>query len=283
MAIKTNMKSLQPRRQVYKREIQLLSRGFSAPQAWPDGKITVFPWDSDIDAFIMEQTKKEHGNLLYDIISKVCNLNGASVDQFVWGEVNMVLLLSRALQFNGIVEYNSYCPFCSSTAKETIKIPDELSPVGQKEVGYPGYDEVTLPDCGDVVRIRPLLVKDQKKIEDRAKDVLWQGYTERHLSIFLPVIAVGGGPIESLEEVAQWYNALTPNDARFLEEQESDLMPHLDNRIPHKCDKCQRNFNHILTFDQEFFRSRSRGRTTPPLEKDVSVSVGGQGVSDKPA
>jgi hypothetical protein len=46
MPIKTNMKSLQPRRQVYKRELNLLSKGFSAPKAWPEGKITIYPWDS---------------------------------------------------------------------------------------------------------------------------------------------------------------------------------------------------------------------------------------------
>lgn len=284
MAIKTNMKSLQPRRLTYKREITLLSRGFSAPQAWPDGKITVFPWDSDVDAYLLEQTKQtDKGPLLYGIIEKVCNLNGASVDQFVWGEVNALLLLARALQFNGIVEYESNCPYCGSTANETIKIPDELQPVGEKEKGYPGWDEITLPDCNDVVRIRPLLVKDQKKIDQRAKDELWAKFTERHLQIFLPVISVGDGAVDNLEEISIWYSALTPNDARYLEEKENELAPHLDSRIPHKCDKCLRKFYHTLTFDQEFFRSGSRGRLKPPLEKNVSSSVGGEGIPSQPA
>lgn len=282
MAIITNMKNLQPRRQVYKREIKLLSRGFSAPTAWPDGKITVFPWDSDVDAFIMEKTKSESGNLLFDILEKVCNLNGASVDDFVWGEVNAVLLLSRALQFNGVVDYKSQCPFCHDVASETITIPDELAPSGEKQPGYPGWDEITLPECLDVVRIRPLLVRDQKKIENRGKDNLWANFTERHLQILLPIMSVNGGAPDNIEEVANWYNALSPEDARFLEEKEVELAPHLNNKIPHKCGKCQQHFDHILTFDQKFFRSRSRGRTQPPLEKDVSSGMGTkQGISNK--
>ncbi len=282
MAIKTNMKDLRPRKQVYKREIQLLSRGFSAPTAWPDGKLTVFPWDSDVDAYLMEQTKAGKGNLLYGILEKVCNLNGATVDQFVFSEINAILLLSRALQFSGTIEYESTCPFCRNTEREVIQVPQELQPIGEKPSGYKGFDEIVLPECVDHVCIRPLLVADHKKIEDRAKSN-WNLFSERHLQILLPVISVNDGKPDTIEELASWYNALSPEDAKFLEVQESELSPHLNTKIPHQCKECSRVFYHSLMFDQEFFRQRSGGLTKPSLAQNVLTGVGWEGTTDQPA
>jgi hypothetical protein len=258
MPIKTNMKSLQPRRQAFKREIQLLSKGFSAPEAWPEGKITVFPWDSDVDAYLMEKVNKGgRGNLLYGILEKVCNLNGASVDKFVFSEINGILLFSRALRFNGPVEYDSHCPHCHSTDKESIKIPEELSPIGEKEVGYKGMDSITLPGCKDVITLRPLLVADQKKIEDRAKNE-WKSVPERVAQIVYPIVDINGGRPDTIEELITYYEALSPDDCIYLEEQEIALTPHLDTKIPHKCKECGKDFYHTLMFDQEFFRPGSR-------------------------
>lgn len=282
MPIKTNMTSLKPRRQAYKKEIQLLSKGFSAPQAWPEGRITVYPWDSEIDAFLLDQTKHGKGNLLYGILERVCHLNGASVDQFVFSEINTVLLLSRAIQFDGIIEYESSCPFCKATDREKIQVPHELEPIAEKAANYPGYDDITLPDCKDVVRIRPLLVKDHKKIEDRLETEGWQDYTQRHLEIYLPIVAVNGGTPDNMDEVANYYQALSPNDARFLEEQESALSPRLDNRIPHQCKKCSKTFFHTLMFDQEFFRPRGGGQPAPASKENVRAGVGREGVQPKP-
>jgi hypothetical protein len=284
MPIKTNMKSLQPRRQVYKKEMTLLSKGFSAPKSWPGGKITVFPWDSEVDAFLLEQSKTGgKGNLLYGILEKVCDMNGASVDQFVFSEINSILLVARAIQFDGTIEYESVCPYCKTTDREIIQIPHELAPIGEKAEGYVGHDEITLPDCKDVVCIRPLLVRDQKKIESR-NDNAWLNYSDRKLQILLSLVSVNDGAPDNLEEADQWYDALSPTDARSLEEKQVDLSPRLDNRLPHKCKQCAREFFHTLLFDQEFFRPGSTGQPAPAFEKDVRAGVGReQRVSNRPA
>jgi hypothetical protein len=274
MAIKTNMTNLQPRKQVYKREIQLLSRGFSAPQAWPNGKITVFPWDTSVDQFLVDQTKGGSGNLLFGLLEKVCNLNGAHVDQFVASEIQSILLLSRAIQYDGCMDYDSHCPFCHTVARESIKIPDELAPIGEKPDRYPGYDDITLPHCKDVVRIRPLLVKDHKKMDELLRNDTANGLDKRQLQVLLAIVSINDGSPDNLDEVNIWYEALSPEDALFLQEKQVELSPHLENRIPHRCGECQRTFYHILTFEQEFFRSRSGGNARPPLEKDVHPGVG---------
>jgi hypothetical protein len=46
MAINTNLKSLTPRREAYKRTVTLISSGYYAPQSFPGGQVVVFPWDS---------------------------------------------------------------------------------------------------------------------------------------------------------------------------------------------------------------------------------------------
>jgi hypothetical protein len=274
MPIKTNMKDLQPRRQAYKREMTLLSKGFSAPRAWPGGKITVFPWDSEVDAYVLDQAKSNaSGNLLYGMLERVVDMNGANVDQFVFSEINSILLVSRSIQFDGTIEYESVCPFCSARDRELIQIPHELAPIGEKPADYPGHDEITLPDCKDVVRIRPLLVKDQKRIEVRDSDALLK-FSDRKLQILFSLVTVNDGQPDNVDEAAEWYDALSPTDARFLEEKQVDLSPRLDNRLPHKCKKCTRDFYHTLLFDQEFFRPGGQRQPATAPEKDVRAGVG---------
>lgn len=273
MPIKTNMKSLQPRRQAYKREVTLLSKGFSAPRAWPGGKLTVFPWDSEVDAYVLDQAKaNSQGNLLYGMLERCCDMNGAHVDQFVFSEISAILLVARSIQFDGTIEYESVCPYCATRDREIIKVPDELAPIGEKSTDYPGYDEITLPECKDVVRIRPLLVKDQKKIETREDSML--AYSDRKLQILFSIVSVGDGTPDNVEEAAAWYDALSPTDARYLEEKQVDSSPRLDTRLPHKCKKCTREFFHTLQFDQEFFRPGGQGQPAPAPEKDVRTGVG---------
>lgn len=254
MPIKTNMKSLTPRRQVFKREITLISHGFSNPVAWPGGKLVVFPWDSSIDEFLVEGARKmNRQELVYGLLQKVCDLNGAKVDDFVADEIQTVLLVSRSLATEGDVRYNAECPACRAIKTESIKIPDELVKVGEKSTDYPGYDDITLPRCADVLRIRPLLVKDERIIEDRSTEQR-KIVSDMELRIIMPIITVNDSKPDNLEDIVTYYRALHPEDAKFLESEQRRLSPHLDTNIGHICDACGRKFFQILNFDQEFFR-----------------------------
>jgi len=261
MAIRTNMTSLAPRREQFKKVITLLSGGAGDRIAWKDGKLTVFPWDSSIDDFILSAARKGGGrNLLFDVCEQVCDLNGGSLDNFYSDELNMVLLTSRSLTTDGYVLYKSNCPNpgCGAQADEKIKVPDELEPVAVKAADWSGYDLITLPHCGDMVQIRPLQLRDEKILLDRKADqraIL----PDSILRILMHVEAVGisketlGKP-DTLEQLTIWYNALHPKDSKFLDEQERAHAPHLNTAIPHRCSACGKEFTHILSFDQDFFR-----------------------------
>jgi len=256
--IKTNLKDLQPRREKYKQVITLLSRGFTDPKAWPGGKLTVYPWDSQVDTWLMEEYRRSSDSkagLLHRALTKVCDLNGGSSDNFVASEVETVLLVSRAIRNANVVEYTSPCPACRWENISTISIPDELEKVGTKSSDYPGYDIITLPDSKDEVAMRPLLIKDEKFIETRTVEDR-EAVSDDVLYTILPIITVGGGKPETKEEIVQWYLALSPDDAKYLEEQQKQLTPHLNTLIPHECDKCKHPYKHKLSFDQEFFRPR---------------------------
>jgi hypothetical protein len=97
MPIRTNLKSMTPRREAYKREITLLSRGYTDPVHWPEGKLTVYPWDSEIDEWMLENARKlSKEELIFNLLEKCCNLNGGKVADFVADEIYLVLLVSRA-------------------------------------------------------------------------------------------------------------------------------------------------------------------------------------------
>lgn len=254
MAIITNLKSLTPRRQAYRREITLMSKGFSNPKAWPGGKLIVYPWDNRIDEIVLNLGRKaDVSELMYTVLANVCDLNGASVDDFVLTEMETVFLVARSIAGGGTIGYEAVCPFCRHTARESIQVPEELARCGEKAEGYPGFDTFTLPDCADVVAARPLLIRDNKVIETRLKEPTNQ-LTELQLRTITPIVSVNNGRPDTAEEAAIWFDALSPADATFLEQQVTGLSPRLDNKIPHTCDRCQHEFSQTLHFNQKFFR-----------------------------
>ena len=261
MAIRTNLVSMVPRKEKFKKVIQLLSRGAGNPTAWPEGKLTIFPWDSSVDDFILNAARKGGGrNILFDVMERICDLNGASLDDFYSDEVNTVLLVSRSLANDGVILYKSTClnPACGVVSDEQIKVPDELEPVAEKAENWPGFDVIKLPVCGDCVQIRPLQIRDEKILLARKADKK-AAVSDTVLRIVMHVQAVGTdkdsmGKPETLEELVTWYSALHPKDSKYLDEQERAHSPHLNTAIPHQCETCGKEFAHTLTFDQDFFR-----------------------------
>lgn len=248
------MQSKTPRRQAFKKAITLPSHGFSSPKTWPGGKITVYPWDSDIDEFLIEQSRKTtRQQLVYGLLGKLCDLNGAKVDDFVADEVQIILLVARALSTEGIVTYTSECPACGAKSQEKVKVPDDLQVVGEKKDDYPGYDDVPLPICKDVIRLRPLLVKDEQLIEGRTPDQKTK-VSDARLRTMLPIVTINDSKADSLDELLEYMNVLHPTDLKTLESKEKELSPHLNANFRHKCADCGKLFDHALSFDQDFFR-----------------------------
>ena len=256
MPIKSNLKSLAPRRQTYKQEITLLSHGYTNPTAWPDGRITIYPWDNSIEQWLLENVRKiGKQELVYGLLRLCCDLNGGAIDDFIVEEINVVLLVSRALSIDGKVTYTSSCPFCGHKKQETIEVPAELEKVGEKQSNYPGFDVISLPVVQDTVKIRPLLVRDEKMVINRTEDIKKQ-VPDAELRTLMRVITINDSAPDTLEELVTWYRALHPKDANYLEDQGRKITPHLNTVIPHACDdpECGKRFTHPLSFDQEFFR-----------------------------
>jgi len=282
MAIKSNMTSLLPRRQAYAKQWKLLSGGYVDRKAFPNGMITVYPWDTEVDNYLVNATATGEQNVLYGVLERVCNLNGCPIGQFVFSEVITILLLSRAAGDGGAIRYMSDCPGCRHQEEETIKVPEELEPLAEKPPEYPGFDLVTLPDCKDKVAIRPLQIDDEKYVSERPADQR-KNLDDGLLRKLLPVVAVNDGKPDTLEELLAWYLALSPADARHLSEQEELLSPQLNRRIPHRCSKCGTHFFHMLNFNERFFRRGSQGKSWHTLAENVGNGSVGKGVPPGPA
>lgn len=254
MPIKTNMTNMTPRRQQYKREITLLSKGHTSPQAWPKGKITVFPWDHTIDNFFLEENRRgaSKNELLFTLVEKLTDLNGAPIDDFPADEVNTVLMVARSIGHEKVT-YKTRCPLCNCEMTESISVPDELEKVGEKPEEWPGYDEITLPDCKDVVQLRILTVKDEKIVQNR-KPEQRREISDSDLRTLMPIVSINESTPDTMEELQLYFSALSPADATFLIEQQRQLSPHLNTSIPEKCDDCKHQFVQVLSFDRIFFR-----------------------------
>jgi hypothetical protein len=256
MAIKSNMKALTPARLRLKQDITLLSHGFSAPEAFPDGKCTVYPWDSTVDEVVLDLAGKglSDETILFDLLPKLADLNGCPSDKFVFGDVNTVLLVSRALSRNSKIVYDFECPKCKGKEKSSLMIPEQLEKKGEKSKEYPGYDIVTLPICGDVVKMRPLLVGDARGIVSR-NQASKSKISDKVMDMVAGIVAVNDTQADSLDELHTYYLALHPQDLAYLELQKNEITPHLSTTIKHQCAKCQHVVDHALPINTEFFRS----------------------------
>lgn len=266
MAIKTNLKSFESSRNKFKQEITLLSHGYASPKSFPDGVITVYPWDSSIDDWLVKRGRKgDKKMLMFELLKQVCDLNGCPLDSFILGDVNTVLLVSRAIANENVIVYDAVCPYCRASTKERLKIPDQLVKVGEKSSDYAGYDDVTLPLSSDAVRIRPLTVADEKILINRTPEEQ-DKVSDRVAHILAPILAVSNDikaletcKVDNLVEVLRWYEALHPKDKAYLEDSEDTLYPHLDQKLDHRCDACNKPFQFVLQLDQDFFRPESPG------------------------
>jgi hypothetical protein len=271
--IKTNLQDMMPAREKYSRTITLLSKGFSNPKAWPGGQITIFPWDSEIDRWLARKgnTDGSEYRILWTLAEKLISLNGASIDDFVVGELQMVLMLARAIRHNNTVMYTAACPQCGAKEKAHVQVPDDLRRQGEKAADYPGFDIITMPQCKDIVKIRPLLVRDVKKIEHSERQKLLPASIGTETAQLLAhILEVGvGGRVETLEEVLTWYRALHPQDSAFLEEQIDERTPQMDSRVKHRCDRCGTEYQWSLATDVQFFRGSSTPEPSTAVENPV--------------
>lgn len=254
MAIKTNLTDLTPARERFRKEVTLLSHGYYAQDKLPDGRITIYPWDSKVDDWLLERGKTgNRETILYDAISKVCALNGLPVTSLLVSDAMTIMMVSRSMQHNFQVQYTAVCPMCRAKEEATIVVPDQLGRVGEKKADYPGFEDVLLEASKDLVSVRPLTINDEYAIVQRDPSMR-KNITDRTARVYAAVVAVNGGSPDDINEIDTWYNALPPSDVVALREAVNNAEPKLDTRIKHVCDSCGSSFVYNLDINIDFFR-----------------------------
>jgi hypothetical protein len=259
MPIKTKLVDLTPAKDRFRSKIKLLSGGYSDRETFKDGEISVYPWDAEVSEWFQERSRKVSGvGLTRDILARLTGIKPEKMGKFVASEALLVLLVARALVTQHKLSYEASCPHCGRVQPvESVTVPDDLGRKGEKAADYPGYDDITLPDSQDVIRIRPLVMDDELSITSRtaAQRAKASDGVARTLAA---IVAVGGGVPDSVEELVNYYRALSPVDVQFLEQSLDDLAPQLDSRIQHVCSFCAKPFEHELSLDASFFRPMRR-------------------------
>ena len=275
MPIKTNLKDLKPAKDRFSRKIQLLSKGYFAPNAFPDGLITVYPWDTQVGEWFASQARKQgqSANLIYDVIPKIAALGECKLDSFIASEALLVLLVSRSILHNDSVTFEAACPHCGHRQHETIQVPGQLQKQGEKPDGYPGWDEVTLTNSKDVVRLRPYTIGDMRALKTLSNDPAYKAnkIPDPVLRLSQVTLTIGGGKPDSPQELLTWFQALHPGDAEQLLAYFDTMQPTLSTEVPVTCDEpaCGKDFEYRLQMDIDFFR---RGGPTGPNKEVAPVS-----------
>lgn len=288
MPINTKLKDLTPSRERYMREIQLISRGYYKPTSFPDGKIMVFPWDSIVDHYVanLARNKARSKRLIFDILPKVCNLNGCHPDEFIASEVLLILLVSRSILRQNNVIFETKCPECSYESQETIAIPDGLEKVGEKTNNYTGIDVLVLPESTEEVTVRCLRIRDEVELieRDKTSDKLLGIDMPDHVTrVLKAVVEINNSKPDDTKELVRWFNALPPGDQDYLLREFDKTQPSVSTTIKIKCDSCGAGFEHELKLDDDFFRRGSLPVNRGAVGSPVSPSVQQQGHDARPA
>lgn len=258
MALKTNLKDLKPAKQRFSLVIDLISGGYFDREKFPDGKITVFPWDGEVDDWLVKRARQANKSRMpWELAAKLCDTNGCPIEKFPLGDINTITLVAKSIVFDSQIKYVPVCTSCGQENEQcTIRVPDELEPVGKKGPDYAGFDVVVLSHSGDEVKYRPLTVADEIEIESRESGKK-TAVNDRLARIFSSIVSVGGGQPDSVAEILSWWNALHPADQDQFSREMNNNYPHLSTDINHICDVCGAKFVHALDVDSTFFR-RSR-------------------------
>ena len=272
MAIKTNLTDLKPARDRFCRTVTLLSRGYYAPQSFPNGQITIYPWDTSIDEWFTNQSRKKGtkgANLMFDVLPKICNLNGCPVDEFLASEAVLILMVSRRILHKDAVQFGTVCPHCGNQQTESVKIPDELGKIGEKPEGYPGWDEITLDTSKDTVRMKPYRIGDMRRLVEMAKEPVFRTIqvSDSVIQVTQSIIDIGGGKPDSAHEILNWFLALHPGDAEQLLHFYDSIQPSLDTSVVVECEdnRCGKTFDYKLQLDADFFRRRGLPGASQPV------------------
>ncbi len=284
MAIRTKLTDLTPSREKYSKVIQLISNAYYAQEHFPNGMIKVFPWDSKVDEWIA--TRAQHGageSVLFDLLPKLCNLNGLDPKKFLAGEVDLIVMVSRSLIRNSIIEYNAVCPKCNFSVIEKLVIPDQLEKIGEKPIDYIGYDKVILTESQDEVSIRPITVDDVLAVSSRKTNPVYKQFniSESVAKMLRGIVAVGGGSPDNTKEIITWYEALSPADKEQLIFDFNNIQPHLKQATNQQCDNCGHEYEHVLKLDEDFFRRGGLHEPAGNVEVKDASSIQEQGANNQ--
>lgn len=257
MAIQSKLGSLIPARDRFRQEITLVSGGYYAKDKFPGGKITVFPWDSKMDEWLIERIRagNANDNLVMEAAGMVCDLKGLPLKSMLAGDALTVVMVARSMLDQMTVTYDAKCPECSYSSLTTLKVPEQLGRKGEKSADYPGYDIIQLPESGDVVKTRPLTVGDHMAVNERSQDMRAKAGDATALLIST-LVSVNDSIADNLDEWITYHNALPPSDVLKLREHADNTDPGLDTIVKHVCDRCKAKFDRPLQLNRDFFRRR---------------------------
>lgn len=251
MAIKTNISGT-PSRELLKTEITVLSHGYYTNGRWPDGKITVFPWDSYTDDLLLRRVRDNASDVaLYDLLPRLCTLNGVPLNSILVGDAQTILLVSRAARKSCkiMLSYTSQ----GKTKDTQIIIPDQLSKIAEKSADYPGYDTIILPDAKDEIALRPLTIGDMKSVYSRTDDEKIQ-LPNKIMSALIAIMTVGGSKPDNPEELQHYWDAITPTDQQYIYDQQDALYPHLSDTVELVDTDTNEKYSFKIDLDSKFFR-----------------------------
>ena len=258
---------MQPRREAYKRSIPLISGGYYAKAAFPDGLITVYPWDSRTDEWFLEKLRKtseERDYAILEVAEKVSALKGLKYGQLLESDAEEIVMVSRAMSTGLQVIFEAECPACNANNKNEIKIPDGLTKVSEKKPDFNGIETITLPENLDVIEFKHLNIADLIKVNQRSDDSKKEVPTKLALGATCLLSVNGNGTVDdkgardgaptSLQDAIVYLEALSPVDIEYFYQQRVELYPHLDRKVVVECDKCGHRFDYVLRLTTDFFR-----------------------------
>jgi hypothetical protein len=240
----------------------LPSHGFPYPDAFPEGRITVYPYNSEV-----EQTIADEGIVPQERINKAVKCIAAfpevfNTDDLLVGDQYYVFAASRSMSGDAQYKFKTQCSSCGKQEEHEFTLPNGL-PIKEYPATFKEPLTFDLPDLKDTIGIRFLRVRDEKQIrlfcKTRKQVHNEQGDITITARLASHIASVNDGQPDNLDEAYEYVKGLAGADfiklRTEIQKSQPGLMQLLRVQCPHS--DCNTVYTTVFPINADFFRPES--------------------------
>ena len=217
--------------------VDLPSKGIFYPEGHPlrSGQIELKYMTAKEEDILTSSNLIEKGVVLDRLMDSLIVTKRVKSKDLLLGDLNAVMVASRILGYGKDYEVRMVCPSCGRTSTQSVDLT-ELDTKNEPDLENPPTFSVVLPLSKKTVTLKLLTRSDELDIDKEVKSLKKTGATSLGDSTArLRAIIVDVDGDDSQGGIWQFVENLLVQDARYLRDQYSSMVPDVDFTVQIEC------------------------------------------------